>query len=223
MKYNNLEAIYENYGVSDHSPILLSTEVTRNSLPKPFRLLTVLMHEDEFSKMVQEVWSKKITGYAMYSDWQKLQILGSEAKGMNQAFNSVDKRLESLKDQVQKVQKEIDDDLFNSPLILKEKELLLQIEKWEGIQEKVYKQKSRAMWISAGDSNTRFFYAHLKARQARNRVSTICNALGHRLTDPLLVEQELISFFEGLLGTRAAELPCLDVNIARNGPCLDRE
>lgn len=51
----------------------------------------------------------------------------------------------------------------------------------------------------------------------------MCNDLVHRLTDPTLVEQEFIFFFEGLLGTRAIELPCLDVNIASNGPCLDRE
>ncbi|XP_019235686.1 PREDICTED: uncharacterized protein LOC109216012 [Nicotiana attenuata] len=176
--------------------------------------------EEEFIKIVQEVCAQKITGYTMYSVWQKLQILGSREKGMNGAYNSVDKRIEILKDQLQKVQKGIDNDLFNNTLILEEKELLMQVEKWEGIQEKVYRKKSRAVWIAARDSNTKFFHAYLKARQARKRISTICNELGQKLTDPILVEQEFTSFFEGLLGTRAIELPCLDVNIARNGPCL---
>ncbi|XP_070031573.1 uncharacterized protein [Nicotiana tomentosiformis] len=223
MKYSNIEAVFDNYGVSDHSPIIVCTEVTRNYLPKPFRLLTVLLQEDEFRKMVQGVWTQNITGYTMYSVWQKLLVLGSKAKVMNIAYNSVEKRIENLKDQLQKVKKEIDDDVFNNTLILEEKELLMQVEKWEGIQEKVYRQKSKAVWISAGDSNTKFFYAQLKARHARNRVSIICNDLGQKLTDPILVEQEFISFFKGLLGTRASELPCLDITIARNGPYLNRE
>ncbi|XP_070011185.1 uncharacterized protein [Nicotiana sylvestris] len=179
--------------------------------------------EDEFNKLVQEVGDQNITGYTMYSIWQKLQRPGSRAKGMNRGYNSVDKKVEMLKDQLQEVQKRIDNDLFNNTIILEEKELLMQVEKWQGIQENVYRQKSRAVWITVGDSNTKFFHRHLKARQARNRICTICNELGQKLTDPLLVEQQFISFFEDLLGTRDSELPCLDVNIARNGPCLNRE
>ncbi|XP_009768813.1 uncharacterized protein [Nicotiana sylvestris] len=129
MQYSYVEAVYDNYGVSDHSPILLCTKVTRNYLPKPFRPLIVLLHEEEFSKIVQEVWAQKITGYTMYLVWQKLQILGSRAKGMNKAYNSVDKKIEILKDHLQKVQKGIDNDMFNNTLILEEKELLMQVEK----------------------------------------------------------------------------------------------
>ncbi|XP_075075657.1 uncharacterized protein LOC142162788 [Nicotiana tabacum] len=55
IQYGYTEAIYENYGVSDHSPIVLCTEIIRNHLPKPFRLLNVLLQEDEFNKLVQEV------------------------------------------------------------------------------------------------------------------------------------------------------------------------
>lgn len=129
MKYSNIEAVYDNYGVSDHSPIIVCTEITRNYLPKPFRLLTVLLQEDEFRKMIQGVWTQNITGYIMYSVWQKLQVLGSKAKVMNIAYNLVEKRIENLKEQLQKVQKEIDDDVFNNTLILEEKELLMQVEK----------------------------------------------------------------------------------------------
>lgn len=89
----------------------------------------MLLHEEEFSKIVQEVWAQKITGYTMYLVWQKLQILGSRAKGMNKAYNSVDKKIEILKDHLQKVQKGIDNDMFNNTLILEEKELLMQVEK----------------------------------------------------------------------------------------------
>lgn len=55
MKYSRIEAVYESYEVSDHSPIILCTKVIRNFFLKPFRLLNVLLHDEKFNHMVQEV------------------------------------------------------------------------------------------------------------------------------------------------------------------------
>ncbi|XP_070055463.1 uncharacterized protein [Nicotiana tomentosiformis] len=114
--------------------------------------------------------------------------------------------------------------VFEMPgLIAKKKELLMQIERWEGVNEQVHRQRSRAMWIKAGDQNTKFFHDHLKARQSRNRIASICNDQGLRVTDPILIEQEFRGFFQTLLGTSATELPCIDIDTARNGHCLTKE
>lgn len=64
---------------------------------------------------------------------------------------------------------------------------------------------------------TQFFHANLKARQSRNRISSIFNPQGDRLTDPTIVHQEFTAFFQQLLGTAATEIPCLDTEIARDG------
>lgn len=53
--YSSLEAVLELPGVSDHSPIIINTEVMRNHLPRPFRLYTVLLKQKEFEEAVQEI------------------------------------------------------------------------------------------------------------------------------------------------------------------------
>ncbi|XP_019242167.1 PREDICTED: uncharacterized protein LOC109222251, partial [Nicotiana attenuata] len=210
LQYGYIEAVYDNYGVSDHSPIVLCTDAARNHLPKPFRLLNVILQEKEFQKTVQIVWGHRVDGYTMYSIWRKLKMLGNKVKEPNKTYNSVGDKVNKLEERLSDIQQKLDKDLFNESLIRAEKEVLLQLEKWQNVQEKVYRQKSRAIWITAGDSNTKFFHGHLKARQAKNRISTIYKEDGLKLTDPVLVEKEFTSFFEKLLGTKAAELPCLD-------------
>lgn len=117
--------------------------------------------------------------------------------------------------ELEDTQKQMSTDLFNGQLITKERDLLQQIEKWEGIHEPT--------WIQAGDSNSNFFHAQVKARQARNRIGSICNEQGIRLTEPKLVEKEFVQFFQKLLGTCADELSSLDINIVKLGPCLTKE
>lgn len=72
MKYIIIEVVYKSYGVADHSPKLLCTEVIKNFFPKPFRLLNVILQDEVFNQMVQEVFNQTIPGYSMYSVWKKL-------------------------------------------------------------------------------------------------------------------------------------------------------
>ncbi|XP_019230666.1 PREDICTED: uncharacterized protein LOC109211574 [Nicotiana attenuata] len=123
----------------------------------------------------------------------------------------------NLKHKLGEIQDKLAEDLFNSSLINEEKEILIEMEKWGTIHERVIRQKSRATWISSGDSNTRFFHAHMKSRQARNKISSIQNEQGVLITDPKLIQQEFLRFFKKLLGTAAEEFPCIDTTITRNG------
>lgn len=79
------------------------------------------------------------------------------------------------------------------------------------------------MWIKAGDRNTKFFHAQLKARQSRNRIASIYNEQENRVIEPKQIEQEFKSFFKMLLGTSVKELPTIDLDTARDGHCLTKE
>lgn len=54
----------------DHSPVLLSTEITRSPCKKPFRLLTILMHLEEYRAAVKLVWGQHVLGHKMYKNAQ---------------------------------------------------------------------------------------------------------------------------------------------------------
>lgn len=107
--------------------------------------------------------------------WQKLKLVELEAKHLNKEYSSLECRLLNLKQKLGDIQDNLAEDLFNSRLINEEKETLMEMEKCGAIHERVLRQKSRAAWISSGDSNTKFFHAHMKARQAKNRISSIQN------------------------------------------------
>ncbi|XP_075077017.1 uncharacterized protein LOC142163777 [Nicotiana tabacum] len=221
--YSSIEVVFELSGVSDHSPIIINTDIAKTYLPKPFRLYTVLLNQKEFDGVVHEVWNQRVQGHTMFSIWLKLQRLKDKTKHMNKEMSSLDKKIGQFRKQLENAQGELDEDPFNIQLIVKEKELLLQIEKWEGVNEHVLTQRSRAMWIKAGDQNSKFFHAHLKARQSRNRISSIFHDQGDKVTTHALIDQEFRGFFQILLGTAATELPYIDIEIARDSHGLTKE
>ncbi|XP_070016975.1 uncharacterized protein [Nicotiana sylvestris] len=186
-------------------------------------MLLGLLITKEFDGVVHEVWNQRVQGHTMFSICLKLQRLKDKTKHMNKEMSSLDKKIGQFRKQLENAQGELDEDPFNIQLIVKEKELLLQIEKWEGVNEHVLTQRSRAMWIKAGDQNSKFFHAHLKARQSRNRISSIFNDQGDKVTTHALIDQEFRGFFQILLGTAATELPYIDIEIARDSHGLTKE
>ncbi|XP_019225690.1 PREDICTED: uncharacterized protein LOC109207257 [Nicotiana attenuata] len=82
-----------------------------------------------------------------------------------------------------------------SNLFEEEKELLLQLEKWDKIEESIYKQKSRVQCLKLGDTNS----AYGKS-----------------------IEAEVIGFYKNLLGTAKGSILAIHPGWIRNGPVLTR-
>ncbi|XP_075101803.1 uncharacterized protein LOC142177231 [Nicotiana tabacum] len=137
--YIGIEAFYDCPGVSDHSPIIISTDRVKQILPKPFRLLNAVMQHREFKEVVQQIWGQTIEGYAMYSVRRKLKLL-EQSTNTNREFSSLERKINPIRDELKGVQEQLSTDLFNNQLSTKEKELLHQIEKWEGIHEQIIKE-----------------------------------------------------------------------------------
>ncbi|XP_019256256.1 PREDICTED: uncharacterized protein LOC109234642 [Nicotiana attenuata] len=107
-------------------------------------------------------------------------------------MNKLDQKMEALQVKLKETQDAMATNLYSTQLIVEEKEIKLELEKWAIIQERVLRQISRAVWITRGDSNSKFFYAQLKARQSKNNIDTICNEQGVKLTDPKQRDQQLM-------------------------------
>ncbi|XP_070028931.1 uncharacterized protein [Nicotiana sylvestris] len=103
-----------------------------------------------------------------------------------------------------------------------EKAAKLELEKWLIVKESVLKQKSRLQWLKLGDSNTAYFRAYMKNRQARNNIGRITNSTGQILQSSTEVEEEILSFYRGLLGTTATQLPVVNPEMMQNGNTLNR-
>ncbi|KAH0761419.1 hypothetical protein KY290_017492 [Solanum tuberosum] len=112
---------------------------------------------------------------------------------------------------------------FDQLLIAAEKDTLQEITKWGLIEEQALRQRSRAIWIKEGYANTKNFHAQLKMRIRRNSIHSIYTKWGTKLTDPNDIEQEFISVFKCLMGSSTGSLPCPDISVIQQGPCLSYE
>lgn len=115
-------------GCSDHSPILLNIEVTRLKVIRPFMLLSMVMHLQEY-KTIVPAWRQHVQGYTMYSIWRKLKLLELHSRGLHQEHSSIKKKLYQLRESLKEVQDKPNDDHFNVQLIEEERNTLGLIEK----------------------------------------------------------------------------------------------
>ena len=75
--------------------------------------------------------------------------------------------------------------------------------KWEinGLlikEEKMWKQRSRALWLNEGDQNTKFFHNRASHRYKRNRIEELKNEAGIVCTNEGEISNSLIDFYQHL-------------------------
>jgi len=66
-------------------------------------------------------------------------------------------------------------------------------------EESFFKQKDRIRWLKEGDWNTKFFHHDVIKRHMRNRVLFVMDTLGNQITEPQLVQQHFVEYFQDLL------------------------
>lgn len=96
----------------------------------------------------------------------------------------------------------------DSAVIDEEKKTKMELAKWMEVEESIMKQKARVKWLKEGDSNTTYFHACVKNRQARNHIGRPTNNEGHIPQNTKEVEDEILQFYKTLLGT-AIQQPLL--------------
>nr|XP_009611922.1 uncharacterized protein LOC104105365 [Nicotiana tomentosiformis] len=175
-----------------------------NDVPTPgaIRERQRIEYTENFKESVYKAWGQHIQGHTMYAIWRKLKLIELETSQMNREMSTLETKLNELKERLQHTQLELSANLFNKQLITIEKDTLIQLEKWITIYEKVLRQKLRETWLAYGDSNTKFFHAALKARQARNRMSSICTE--HGIQD--VTEAEVLQSLKDLLADKAPSI-----------------
>ncbi|XP_059310638.1 uncharacterized protein LOC132061991 [Lycium ferocissimum] len=106
-------------------------------------------------------------------------------------------------------------------LLHKEKEVMLNLEKWSLLEESALKQKSRAKWIQLGDGNNKYFHAVIKERTQRKQICELTSLTGTKLTEPEVIKSEILNFYKSLMGTSSHTMPAVDKEIMRKGPVLN--
>jgi len=68
-------------------------------------------------------------------------------------------------------------------------------------EEEYWHQKSRNMWYSSEDLNTKFYHALTKQRRVRNRIVGLHDSVGNWITEDNMVEKVAVDYFQDLFST----------------------
>ncbi|XP_068491904.1 uncharacterized protein [Phaseolus vulgaris] len=155
--------------ISDHCALLLKSKVVDWG-PKPFRFLDIWQENKEFEHFIKSKWeSYLVQGNEILVLKEKLKMLKSDLKGWNkEVFGHNDKiKLDILRN-IRELDMRDDVDGLDEIKIRERRELLSQLQEINERNESLLQQKSRALWIKQGDSNSKFFHASIKWRRMKN-------------------------------------------------------
>jgi hypothetical protein len=166
----------------------------------------VWTEHNDFLTWIEDAWSADVTGSHMFRLYSRLKAVKAKLKRVNkdlygcisQKVLIARQKLESV--QMRLLQKHGEVELRNTEQIY-----LHEFSAIQKAEEAFMKQKARNKWLNLGDQNSRFFHCQVKVRQARNAIKCLFDAEGNRLDTPDQIKEEVISFYQKLLGVSNAE------------------
>ncbi|XP_075074856.1 uncharacterized protein LOC142162405 [Nicotiana tabacum] len=220
MTWSHVETTYDLPQISDHNPAVLTLAASSWKGKAPFRFFNVWATHEDFHQIVSSIWNSSNNFGSLKTIWIKLKALKAPLKALNaKDFKDITQRIEKARLELKEIQEQLAS-IYSDGLLHKEKETLLNLEKWSLIEESVLQHKARAKWIQLGDSNTKYFTAVMKERSQRKQITEITNGLGDRVTDPAAIKREILGFYKALMGSTAKSLPAINKLYMYNGPIL---
>ena len=77
----------------------------------------------------------------------------------------------------------------------------MELNRWLGIEEKTWHQRSQNSWLKAGDKNTTFFHTKVSKWYQRNTISRILDSNNVCQEDADQISQTFVDYFEQLFST----------------------
>jgi hypothetical protein len=155
---------------SDHCPLLLSTVGTYQDLPKPFRFEAFWTRDHTSHEVVANTWLMDVPGSPAFSVSRKWKSTKSALKEWNHRhFGRIQSCIKKLMSDINVIQSKphsISNASIEQNLQAELQEQLLRVEI-------LWKQKSRELWLTCTDLNTKFFHASTVCRRRYNSLTFI--------------------------------------------------
>ncbi|MCH86014.1 hypothetical protein A2U01_0006868 [Trifolium medium] len=111
-----------------------------------------------------------------------------------QTFGVIPKRIKEAQQELEQLQLTPENQSIHQQIINKEKELDDLLEK----EELWWSQRSRALWLTHGDKNTKFFYLKASQRRKKNTINTITDSMGINHNEQEEIEDVFLNHFQQL-------------------------
>eukprot|EP00253_Pinus_taeda_P005207 PITA_05207 len=184
---------------SNHKPVALTLDKGRIMGPIPFKYNKAWDSKEDFRNLIQEQWAKEVIGSPHYIWETKLKSLRSVVKQWvrnhaaeeNKKITDLHKQLEQWNQEKERIQYTEEDQY-------KENEMYKELYRKNRMEEEEQRQKSRCLWLKAGDKNTSFFHNSLKLRRAGNQIERIM-VEGKEIRDQEEIKEAAYRHYKSLL------------------------
>ncbi|XP_074298275.1 uncharacterized protein LOC141629118 [Silene latifolia] len=205
-----------------HTPCIIQRQSSTCQRKSSFKYFNMWSGVALFIPTVQKIWEHCIYGTPMFQIVQKLRMLKNPLKALNRdLFSDVENNCMRDWKYLEYIQTQLRSDPTNSDLIATELVALKEYQELQTACNSFLVQKSKAIWLTDGDSNTKMFHSYMKSIHARNKVLQITDVEGHCCNEPDDIQQAFLTFYQQLLG-ESADLKSVKASVVKKGPiCSD--
>lgn len=172
------EVHYMNEGLYDHCPAIVNWDNGKGNQRRQFKYFNMWKMADDFKERVKHSWEAEIAGNKLFKVIGKMNILKAILTKLNKKrFSIIERKAEHAMEELKRCQTELQGDERNKELIEKEIYLSQKYRTWGEARELFLRQKSRMLWLSQGDHNTKYFHNAIKERRSKNRIFSIIDSL----------------------------------------------
>ncbi|GJS24837.1 hypothetical protein Tco_0453469 [Tanacetum coccineum] len=193
-------AIFQPCRILDHSPCVLHIPTVTKSKSKPFKFTNFLVYKEGFCEVVESGWNVNFEGFAMYQVVKRLKGLKSPFCKLLHDHGNLYEHVNRIRVELNEAQKAIDRDPSSSILREEHAYYLLAFKEAQLDEERFLKQKAKAEWLKAGDSNTTYFHRTVKSKYARNRIDMVSDSSNTHY-DGNQIPCAFVNHYDQFLGT----------------------
>ncbi|XP_059070965.1 uncharacterized protein LOC131862171 [Cryptomeria japonica] len=172
----DLESKIQPITLSDHYPVQLTCTIPLMKVKGNFKFLSMWWRDSNFEENMEKWWKecKDIKGTPSFCFVQKLKYLKNKIKIWNVAsFKNIFAKKIRVEEELNRINNLVIEKGMTNEEFHEENSLKVELAEILLREEMYWRDKSRELWIDAGDSNSKIFHASFKAKRNKNRINQL--------------------------------------------------